>query len=209
MANFVIGKCMNLIKLNKPELSQTDLEIIQYGLHGLYLSLTKIVVLVIVSCLLGQLKEYLILAILFGILRTNAFGMHAKKSWMCWVTTIPAFIMLPYIAQHLIIPNIIKLILGFILILHIYKFSPADTHKKPIIDKNLRKKHKLLATLTAIIYVISSILIKEQMICNSLIFSLFLANILISPITYKIFNLPYNNYLKYTVDGYGRKEKVC
>lgn len=209
MANFVIGKCMNLIKINKPELSQTDLEIIQYGLHGLYLSLTKIFVLIIVSCLLGQLKEYLILAILFGILRTNAFGMHAKKSWMCWITTVPTFIILPYITQHLIIPNIIKLILGFILILHIYKFSPADTHKKPIIDKNLRKKHKLLATLTAIIYVISSILIKEQMICNSLIFSLFLANILISPITYKIFNLPYNNYLKYTKDSYGRKEKVC
>ena len=209
MANFVVNKCMNLIKHNKPELSDTDLEIIQYGLHGLYLSLTKIVVLIIISYFLGQLKEYIIFSLLFGILRMNSFGMHAKKSWMCWVTTIPVLILLPFLAIHITIPNIIKLLVGLVLILYIYKYSPADTHKKPIINKDIRRKYKIKATIVATAYVIISLLINNVFVANSLILSLILISIVISPIAYKIFNLPYNNYLKYTSKETGRKEKLC
>lgn len=209
MANFVVGKCMSLIKCNKPELSDTDLEIIQYGLHGLYLSLTKIIVLVIISYFIGQLKELIIFMLLFGILRTNSFGLHAKKSWMCWVTTIPSFIILPFIAQQLIISKTVKLLLGLILIIHVYIYSPADTEKRPIVSKNIRRKHKILATIIALIYIIISVFIDNIFISNSLFLTLILINILISPITYKIFKLPYNNYLKYSKEKYGRKEKLC
>ena len=209
MANFVVNKCMNLIKHNKPELSDTDLEIIQYGLHSLYLSLTKIVVLIIISYFLGQLKEYIIFSLLFGILRMNSFGMHAKKSWMCWVTTIPVLILLPFLAIHITIPNIIKLLIGLMLILYVYKYSPADTQKKPIINKDIRRKYKIKATIVATAYVIISLLINNVFVANSLILSLILISIVISPITYKIFNLPYNNYLKYTSKETGRKEKLC
>lgn len=208
MANFFVAKCIHLIKSNKPELTKTDLEIIQYGIHGLYLSLTKIVVLIIISIILGQLKAFFIFSMLFGILRTNSFGIHAKKSWMCWITTIPIFVLLPFLAQHLIIPVYIKAILGIILILHVYRYSPADTEKRPIISPKIRKKHKVLATIVATIYIITSFFIASQIVANSLLFSLILINILISPFTYKLFNLPYNNYLKY-IDKYGRKEKLC
>lgn len=209
MTNFVVSKCMKLIKNNKPELNETELEIIQYGLHGLYLSLTKIIVLIIISYFLGQLKEYIIFSLLFGILRMNSFGMHAKKSWMCWVTTIPMLIILPFLAKNIAINNIIKAILGIPLILHIFKYSPADTHKKPIINKDIRRKYKIKATIVATTYVIASLFINNVFISNSLILSLILISILISPITYKIFNLPYNNYLKYTSKETGRKEKLC
>ena len=208
MANFFVAKCIHLIKSNKPELTKTDLEIIQYGIHGLYLSLTKIVVLIIISIILGQLKAFFIFSMLFGILRTNSFGIHAKKSWMCWITTIPIFVLLPFLAQHLIIPVYIKAILGIILILHVYRYSPADTEKRPIISPKIRKKHKVLATIVATIYIITSFFVDSQIVANSLLFSLILINILISPFTYKLFNLPYNNYLKY-IDKYGRKEKLC
>ena len=208
MANFFVAKCIHLIKSNKPELTKNDFEIIQYGIHGLYLSLTKIVVLIIISIILGQLKEFFIFSMLFGILRTNSFGIHAKKSWMCWITTIPIFVLLPFLAQHLIIPVYIKAILGIILILHVYRYSPADTEKRPIISPKIRKKHKVLATIVATIYIITSFPVDSQIVANSLLFSLILINILISPFTYKLFNLPYNNYLKY-IDKYGRKEKLC
>ncbi len=208
MANFFVAKCIHLIKNNKPELTKTDLEIIQYGIHGLYLSLTKIVVLIIISIILGQLKAFFIFSMLFGILRTNSFGIHAKKSWMCWITTIPIFVLLPFLAQHLIIPVYIKAILGIILILHVYRYSPADTEKRPIISPKIRKKHKVLATIVATIYIITSFLVDSQIVANSLLFSLILINIFISPFTYKLFNLPYNNYLKY-IDKYGGKEKLC
>ena len=91
-----------------------------------------------------------------------------------------------------------KIIIGIIFTIGILLFSPADTKKRPIINKKRRKIYKILSTIISIIYVILSVIIKNNYIENCLIFSIILQNILISPITYKIFNLPYNNYKEYT-----------
>ena len=76
-------------------------------------------------------------------------------------------------------------------------YSPADTKKRPIVNKKRRKIYKILSTIISISYVTLSIIIKNSYIENCLIFSIILQNILISPITYKIFKLPYNNYKEY------------
>lgn len=206
MADLVIGKCMTLIKNNKPELNQNDLEIIKYGLHGLYLSITKVFVLIIIAIILNQLKELLLLLCLFGILRSNAFGLHASKSWMCWVATIPIFTLIPRLAMTLTIPFYIKYISSLIFIIHIYKYAPADTRKRPIVNKDIRKKHKLLATLTCAIFSLISFYTSINLLGNTLIFSLLLINIFISPLTYKLFKMPYNNYLSYIEKKGG---KIC
>ena len=206
MSELVIGKCMTLIKTNKPELTKTELEIIQYGLHGLYLSITKIVVLITIAIVLNQLKELLLLLFLFGILRSNAFGMHASKSWMCWVATIPIFTIIPRLAMNITIPFYIKYICSLLFILHIYKYAPADTRKRPIVNKDIRKKYKLLATLTGAIFALISLFTSFNLLGNMLIFSLLLINIFISPLTYKIFKMPYNNYLSYIEKKGG---KIC
>ena len=78
-----------------------------------------------------------------------------------------------------------------------FKNSPADTHKKPIINKKKRKMYKYISTCLAIIYSIIILFIKNQIFCNYLLISLILQNIMISPVTYKIFKLPYNNYITY------------
>ena len=49
----------------------------------------------------------------------------------------------------------------------------------------------------AIIYIVLIFTINNYLIKNLLTFALILESILILPITYKIFKLPYNNYLKY------------
>ena len=126
MSELVIGKCMTLIKTNKPELNNTELEIIKYGLHGLYLSITKIIVLVVIAIILNQINELLLLLLLFGLLRSNAFGLHASKSWMCWLVTVPLFTIIPRLAMFITIPTYIKYICGLLFIIHIYKYAPAD-----------------------------------------------------------------------------------
>lgn len=206
MSELVIGKCMTLIKTNKPELNNTELEIIKYGLHGLYLSITKIIVLVVIAIVLKQINELLLLLLLFGILRSNAFGLHASKSWMCWLVTVPLFTIIPRIAMFITIPTYIKYICGVLFIIHIYKYAPSDTRKRPIVNKDIRKKHKLLATLTGAIYALVAIFTTNNLLGNMLIFSLLLINIFISPLTYKLFKLPYNNYLSYIEKKGG---KIC
>lgn len=196
MQKLVVNHWMNLItKYNS--FDQVKLAEIKYGLTGLYLTLSKTIIIFIISIILNIVKETFILLLFFNLIRLTSFGIHAKKSWICLITSIILFIGVPLLIVNIKINYILKLIIGIINIIFIYLNSPADTKKRPIINKKRRTIYKYISTLTAIIYTILSFVIKYNYIVNSLIFSLIIQNILISPITYKIFNEPYNNYIEY------------
>lgn len=196
MQKLVVNHWMNLItKYNS--FDQVKLEEIKYGLTGLYLTISKAIIIFIISIILNIVKETFILLLLFNLIRLTSFGIHAKKSWICLITSIVLFIGVPLLIINIKINYILKVIIGIINIIFIYLNSPADTKKRPIINKKRRAIYKYISTLTAIIYTILSFVIKDNYIVNSLIFSLIIQNILISPITYKIFNEPYNNYIEH------------
>lgn len=197
MRNVIIGNCIKLIKKEKPQLTDVELEQIEYGLAGVYLSITKLIIIIVLAFLLKIQKECACFLVIFAILRNNAYGIHATKSWICLVTSSIAFLGIPIVAANVTIPFLTKYILGVIATVFVFKNSPADTKKRPIINKQKRLRHKLLATLTAIIYVIISISIKNNFLSNCFLMSILLIDIMISPITYRIFKLPYNNYLNY------------
>lgn len=197
MRNVIIGNCIKLIKKEKPQLTDVELEQIEYGLAGVYLSITKLIIIIVLAFLLKIQKECACFLVIFAILRNNAYGIHATKSWICLVTSSIAFLGIPIVAANVTIPFLTKYILGIVATVFVFKNSPADTKKRPIINKQKRLRHKLLATLTAIIYVIISISIKNNFLSNCFLMSILLIDIMISPITYRIFKLPYNNYLNY------------
>lgn len=203
MKDILIGSCMKLIRKEKPQLSEVQLEQIEYGLAGVYLSITKLIIIIAAAFLLKIQRECACFLIIFAILRNNAYGIHATKSWVCLITSSVAFLGIPMIAMYVTIPFLAKYILGVMATILIFKNSPADTKKRPIISKQKRLRHKLLATLTAIIYVIISISITNNFLSNCFLMSVLLVNILIAPITYRIFKLPYNNYLNYLREGKG------
>ena len=194
MKKYLIGRCMALIKQEKPELDEVKLEEIEYGLTGIYLSISKIIVISILAIILGIFKEFLCFMMLFAIIRTNAYGIHLSKSSICLVVSSIAFIGLPWLALHITMTNSIKIILGIFATIIIFKYSPADTHKRPIISKTKRMRHKLLATITSIIFVILSIFTTSNFLANCLLMSLLLMCTMIIPFTYYLFKLPYNNY---------------
>lgn len=196
MRNYIIDNCMNIIKKNK-NYDKTKLAEIKYGLEGLYLTISKLIIITTIAIILGIFKEYIIFLLIYNIIRMPSFGLHATKSWICLVSSTIIFIGLPLIMKTIELNTIIKIIIGIILTFGMMLFSPADTHKRPIVNKKRRKIYKTLSTIISIIYVILSIVIKNTYISNCFIFAIVLQNIIISPITYKIFKLPYNNYKEY------------
>ena len=196
MKNVVINSCLKLIKKYRNP-NENELAIIKYGLEGIYLTITKTVVILTIAFLLGYFIESIIFTIAFGLLRSFSYGIHAKKSWMCWISSIILFIGIPIMAKEIIINKYIVYCVGLIGTILIYKNSPADTYKRPIINKKRRMKLKLTSTFISLIYFILSLLISNQFISNCFIYSILLQNILISKYTYKLFNLPYNNYISY------------
>ena len=196
MKKLILDKCINIVKQNN-DYDETKLAEIRYGLEGIYLTITKILIISTISLILGIFKEFLIFLGIYTIIRTTSFGLHASKSWICLITSTLFFIGFPLLSIYTTLNTTLKIIIGIISTIGICLFSPADTVKRPIINKTRRKIYKILSTIISIIYLILSIKIKNNYISNCLIYSTILQNILISPITYKLFNMPYNNYKTY------------
>ena len=97
------------------------------------------------------------------------------------------------------IPLIIKVILFIPLTVLIGIFAPADTEKRPLINKKKRKIYKILSIIISIIYMTIAIVIKNNILSNCFIFAIVIQIIIMLPITYKIFGVSYNNYKAYEV----------
>ncbi len=196
MKKIIINHWMKIIK-EKKNFNDKKLSEIEYGLTGLYLTISKLIVIVVVALILGIFKEMITFLLIYNILRMPSFGIHATKSWICLVSSLIIFIGFPILCINIKLTTTIKIIIGFFGCILMFKNSPADTKKRPIVNHKRRLIYKIISTILAIIFVTISILIKNNYISNCLIFGLVLQNILISPLTYKIFKQPYNNYKEF------------
>lgn len=194
MKKFIITKCMNYIKKNT-DYDNIKLKEIEYGLISIYLTISKMIIVIMIALILGIVKEMLLFSLIYNILRMPSFGLHATKSWICLIISIVLFIGIPYLSLIIYIPIVLKIIISIFGVIFIFKNAPADTKKKPIVNKTRRLRFKIISTIIAVFYSILSIIIKNKVICNYFLLSIILQNIMVSPITYKIFKQPYNNYI--------------
>lgn len=199
MKKLIINKCMELVTTYNKDLSQRDIDKIRYGLEGLYLTITKLIFIIIVSIILGIWKETLLLILIFNGIRLTGFGVHAKRSIDCLISSTLFFILFPIICIKLTIPLLVKIILFIPLTVLIGIFAPADTEKRPLINKKKRKIYKILSIIISIIYMTIAIVIKDNTLSNCFIFAIVIQIIIMLPITYKIFGVSYNNYKTYEV----------
>ena len=199
MKKLIINKCMELVTTYNKDLSQRDIDKIKYGLEGLYLTITKLIFIIIVSIILGIWKETLLLILIFNGIRLTAFGVHAKRSIDCLISSTLFFILFPILCIKLTIPLIVKIILFIPLTVLIEIFAPADTEKRPLINKKKRKIYKMLSIMISIIYMTIAIVIKDNTLSNCFIFAIVIQIIIMLPMTYKIFGVSYNNYKTYEV----------
>jgi accessory gene regulator B len=189
---------MQSIAKNNPNYTQKELEKIRYGLEGVYLTITKSIILIIIASILGILKEFLIFTILFNGIRLFAFGLHASKSYICLIFSGTIFIMAPFLATSLVLNTYIKLALWILCLFLIILYAPADTYKRPLINKTKRLRFKGLSILVGLIYGWLSIYIDNAFLSNCFLFSLITEILMILPISYKLLKLPYKNYKNYT-----------
>lgn len=192
---------LSSIQKKYPEYDKVKLEEMRYNLEGFYLSISKLILIAIVAIILGIFKEMLIMLVAFNILRSTGFGLHATKSWICLLSSSIVFLLFPSIAKMISISLIIKIALGILSILLIYIYAPADTKKRPIIKKVRREQYKFKTTIKCIVLVFLSLIIKDRIVSNLIIFGIWAEVVVILPITYKIFNLTYNNYKTYILQN--------
>lgn len=197
MRDAIISKSLKIIKKDNPDFSDEKMEILEYGLTGFYMFVSKSIIIFSVAYFLGILKELIIFMLIYNMIRSVSFGMHASSSMACLIASSLTFLSATYISKIIVLPFWIKIIVGILSVIYVFKYSPADTEKKPIVSPKRRKVYKLLSTAIALVMVGCSIIINDNFISNCFILSLVIQTVMILPITYKIAGQHYDNYKYY------------
>ncbi len=202
MKELVVNKIMNNVS-KYYNYDDVKLKEIKYGIESIYLTITKTIVVIIISLLLNTTKELMWFMLFYGLLRITAFGLHAKKAWHCWVLSLTLFSLIPYLIKVLIINKYISLSLFIISTILFIIYAPADTEKRPLIHKRKRIIYKIISIIISIIYMTIS-RFTGSIISNSLLFAELMQVIMILPISYNLLGLKYDNYKSYRSKG-GKK----
>lgn len=196
MKEVFLNHTMNFIANNKGSLTEEEKEKLAYGLEGLYMTITKMIIILLIAILLGFLKEFIITLVFFNIIRYPGFGFHASKSIDCLITSTLLILGLPYLFTTIEVGLIIKIILCVLSVITFIICAPADTWKRPLTNKKKRIFRKVAACSLAVLYSVLIIIFNGMEISNLLMAALLIETVLISPIMYLIFNEPYRNYKK-------------
>ena len=194
-----IQASINILK-NSGKYSSDDIEIIIYGLEGIYLTITKMIIIFLISFVLGITKEVFLLLITYNIIRSQAFGIHASKSIYCLISSLIFFVGGAMICKYIMLPLWLMIVIAILCDICLLLYAPADTHKHPIINLKKRKKFKFLSFTFGLIYTFLIIYYYGQDITNYLLFGMLEAVLMILPVTYSTFKMPYDNYKTYYND---------
>lgn len=191
MKEVFLKHSLQLITANK-EWDEESLEKIRYGLEGIYLTIVKLVILLALAIILNIERLFLINLVFFNILRFFAFGVHARNSTQCLITSTVMFIIFPMLSTSIDFPLPVQIIIASICVLLFLLYAPADTHKRPQKNRKKRQFRKAFAVTIAIIYVLLIVMLKD--LSQIILCSLMTETIMILPITYRILGVPYKNH---------------
>lgn len=191
MKDMIVNNSLKLITTYY-NFDDRKLKRIKYGFEGLYITLSKLLVTILIGIIFNSFKETILLLLLFGPLKNFGFGIHASKGWQCWITTIPVFCGIPILAKYYSCNNSM-IFIGIISAIIIMIYAPADTKKRPLKKESQRQFYKIMEIIICSLY-IYIILNYNNLFSFLIIHSLIIEAILINPITYRIFKQPYSNY---------------
>lgn len=172
-------------------------EKLEYGLEGIYLTLTKLIIIFVTAIALGVVKEFITLVVLFNVIRYTGFGFHAEKSYQCLIISSTCFLLIPIFFLNVTLSKNVYIIIEFICIISYFLFAPADTVKRPLPNKKKRIIRKIITIIVGLFYSVLSIIFFNHWISPILLSTLVVQAIIINPLIYILFKQPYNNYKNY------------
>lgn len=196
MIEKICNSLTNRIKKEMPEIDDERAEIINYGLQLVIGEIPKTFILILIAWVLGVLKLTVLALLLIIPYRTVSGGVHLKTHIGCIIATTIMYTGTAVISNYMVW-NIIYL--KYIAIFAIWIFSiimiklyaPADTEAVPILRKKERKIKKCLSYIFMTIMLVVSLIIKNNVVSNILIFGTLLQTISITRFIYNITNNKY------------------
>ena len=192
LCDFIIQK----IKEKVDDMNEEKASIIDFGVRIIIGEIPKIILLFIIGFLLGIGWYTLLFFLLLAPYRSFTGGFHLKTHLGCMVTTTILYLLPIILAKSITITNNIVFyvmagVVGLMSIIFIVKYAPADTEDVPVLAKKDRKMKKIKAYLWLFILLGIILFIPNQIINYMLIYGIFLQNLTLTPIAYKLTNNKY------------------
>lgn len=183
----------NKIKQNVDNIDEEKELVINFGVRLIFGELPKILLLFIIGFLLGIGWYTLIFFFLLCPYRSFTGGFHLKTHLGCMITTSVLYLGPVLLAKYLPIQQnyILYIMAGIVAIFSIFiiiKYAPADTENIPILTKKERKSKKIKACISLIILMSIILFYPDILIEYALIYGIFLQNLTVLPISYKLTN---------------------
>lgn len=203
MIENICNKLTLKIRKEMPEVDDERAEVINYGLQLVIGEIPKTFILLIIAYLCGVLKLSIIALLAIMPYRATSGGVHLKTHIGCIVGTSLFYVGSSLLSKYIVLePVYIKYILigttWIFSMIMINLYAPADTEAVPILRKKERSIKKKLSYITMTLTLVASIIIKNTLFSNLLIFLTIFQTIWISKFTYKLTNnkYGYREYVK-------------
>lgn len=190
MVDTICDWLLKKITENDPSIDEEKSEIIYYGLQNLVGELPKGFLILLVAWLCGVFKLVLIGTIVFLLYRGFAGGVHLKTHLSCFIVSTVLVVGSTIFAKEVLYENtfLVYTLLGIFNFILAILYAPADTENRPIMKKTQRNRQKIESVITVgIVYLISTFIIKNQIISNIFMYMITIESLMITPIAYKVF----------------------
>lgn len=192
LCDYVIKK----IKEKVEDMNEEKEVVIDFGVRLLIGEIPKIILLIIIGFLLGIGWYTVVMFFLLAPYRSSTGGFHLKTHTGCMVTTIVLYLLPIILAKIVTITNDIVFYslvgaIAMMSIVFITKYVPADTENIPILSKKDRKAKKIRAYIWLVILLTIILFIPDHIISYMFIYGIFLQNLTLTPIAYKLTNNKY------------------
>lgn len=190
MVETICNKLTLRIRKKIPDVDDERAEIINYGLQLLIGEIPKTFIIMAIAWILGVL-DLTILALIFMLpYRTVSGGVHLKTHIGCIVATSIFYIGNAILSKYLVLEKVVQYTITaavwIISMIMIKLYAPADTEAVPILRKKERKLKKILSHIIMSTTLVISLLIRNTIISNILLFGTMFQTIAISRFIYKI-----------------------
>ena len=180
------AKITTVIATQLEDLSEQKLAEINYGIAVFITNSYKMLLIFILAILLNIFEYFLIAFVSFGALRTFASGVHAKREWTCLPASILLFFGILYLGMTIELNIYVSSIIFAICFWAMLRYAPADTEEKPIVNRKLRRKLKIMSCITILILYAITLYNLGTSVSSIIVFSTLIESVLILPLTYKL-----------------------
>lgn len=202
MVETICNKLTSRIRKEMPDINDERAEVINYGLQLIIGEIPKLIIIITIAYILKVLDLSILVLILLLPYRTVSGGVHLQSHLGCIVATSVFYIGNAVLSKYIVLTKTVEYIITGIVwmfsMIMIKLYAPADTEEVSILRKKERTTKKILSYIVMTLSLIASLIIKNTVISNLLLFGVLFQTVAITRLMYKITGnkYGYEEYIK-------------